>query len=89
MTPEATIDVFRQAIYLTTIVVLVLVMPGLVVGLIVAMFQAATQINEMSLSFVPRLIVTFLAAMLTGPWILKMIKDFTHTLILEIPMLIG
>lgn len=60
MTPEVAVDLFRQALWLTTVMVAVIVLPSLFVGLIVAMFQAATQINEQTLSFLPRLLFTFL-----------------------------
>ncbi len=89
MAPEMMVDLFRHAIYITCMVVTILVLPGLLVGLLVAMFQAATQINEMSLSFVPRLLVTFLAMLITGPWLLKTMVEYTRELILDIPSIIG
>jgi len=67
----------------------VLILPGLFVGLLVAMFQAATQINEMSLSFIPKLLVTFLTLIFAGPWLLKTMINYTDTLINNIPYLIG
>lgn len=57
MTPEVALDLFREALWLTAMIVGVLVVPSLLVGLVVAMFQAATQINEQTLSFLPRLMV--------------------------------
>ena len=89
MSPETIIDIFRNGIYLVTIMVFVLVIPGLLVGLLVAMFQAATQINEMSLSFIPKLMVTLLAGLITGPWLLQLTIDYTQRLITDIPLLIG
>src|SRR5690606_40361963 len=59
MTPEVAVDLFRQALWLTTVMVAVIVVPSLLVGLTVAVFQAATQINEQTLSFLPRLLFTF------------------------------
>lgn len=89
MTPEITIDIFRQAIYVAIMLVSLLVVPGLIVGLLVAMFQAATQINEMSLSFVPKLLITFLVLLLGAPWIMSVMLNFSSTLINSIPQLIG
>ena len=64
-------------------------MPGLLVGLMVAMFQAATQINETSLSFIPKLFVTFLTLVFAGPWLLKTMINYTDSLFTNIPYLIG
>ncbi len=89
MTPEIAIDILRHAVYVMTIMVCALVLPGLVVGLLVAMFQAATQINEVAMSFVPKLLVTFLSLLLTGPWLLQVIMDFCKHLYMDIPTLIG
>lgn len=89
MDPQTVIDIFRQAMYLIMLVVAVILIPGLVVGLLVAMFQAATQINEMTLNFIPRLFVTIGVLLLAGPWILTRFLDFSNRLIREIPYLIG
>ncbi len=66
-----------------------ILIPALLVGLIVAMFQAATQINEMTLTFIPKLIIVVVVLMLAGPWMLQLITDFTVELIESIPELIG
>ncbi|WP_370449423.1 flagellar biosynthetic protein FliQ [Legionella sp. km772] len=71
------------------IIISVLMIPGLIVGLIVAMFQAATQINEASLSFIPKLIVTFITLLLAGPWLLKTLLSYTDSLIHNIPYFIS
>ena len=89
MTPEVVVDIFRQGIYVIILMLTILIVPGLIVGLLVAMFQAATQINEMSLSFIPKLFVTFLVLVFAGPWLLKIITDYTESLIKNIPYLIG
>ena len=89
MTPDMTIDLFRQALWVAISVMAVLILPGLMVGLMVAMFQAATQINEASLSFIPKLFITFMALMFAGPWVLKIIIAFSQKLFNEIPYLIG
>ena len=68
---------------------LVILIPALLVGLLVSMFQAATQINEMTLSFIPKLIVTILTLMFAGPWMLRLIMDYTQQLVHEIPYLVG
>ena len=65
------------------------VLPSLVVGLIVAMFQAATQINEQTLSFVPRLLVMLLTLIWAGPWLVRELMEYTQNLIQNIPLLIG
>ncbi|HCE7536687.1 TPA: flagellar biosynthetic protein FliQ, partial [Pseudomonas aeruginosa] len=66
-----------------------LVVPSLLVGLVVAMFQAATQINEQPLSFLPRLMVILLTLIVLGPWLLRQLMEYTQTLIGNIPLLIG
>lgn len=89
MTPGEVIDVFRGALFLIVIMVGVIVTPSLIVGLIVSVFQAATQINEQTLSFLPRLLVTLFTLMLAGPWLLRMLIEYTQRLVHDIPFLIG
>ncbi|EPC4901296.1 flagellar biosynthesis protein FliQ [Pseudomonas aeruginosa] len=89
MTPEVALDLFREALWLTAMIVGVLVVPSLLVGLVVAMFQAATQINEQTLSFLPRLMVMLLTLIVLGPWLLRQLMEYTQTLIGNIPLLIG
>ncbi|TVP88926.1 MAG: flagellar biosynthetic protein FliQ [Pseudomonadaceae bacterium] len=89
MTPEVAVDLFRQAVWLTAVMVSVIVLPSLVVGLIVAMFQAATQINEQTLSFLPRLLFTFMTLIWVSPWLVTELVDFSRRLYMEIPGLIG
>ncbi len=67
----------------------VILIPALLVGLVVAMFQAATQINEMTLTFIPKLIIVVVVLMAGGPWMLRVIMNFTITLFESIPELIG
>lgn len=62
---------------------------SLAVGLVIAMFQAATQINEMTLTFVPKLITIGTVLMIAGPWMLQVMIDFFQDLVREIPQLIG
>ncbi|MDF4358017.1 flagellar biosynthetic protein FliQ, partial [Vibrio parahaemolyticus] len=75
MTPELTVTLFSDAVWLIILMVAVLVVPGLIVGLGIAVFQAATQINEQTLSFLPRLIVTLLMVIFAGHWILRKIME--------------
>lgn len=89
MTPEIALDLFREALWLTALIVAVIVVPSLLVGLLVAMFQAATQINEQTLSFLPRLMVILLSLIIAGPWLVRQLMEFTQTLIMNIPLLIG
>ncbi|MGE4349492.1 MAG: flagellar biosynthesis protein FliQ [Candidatus Berkiella sp.] len=89
MGPESVIDLFRQALLIIILLVSIIVIPSLVTGLIVSIFQAATQINEQSLSFIPRLLVTFLTLILAAPWLSSIITDFTHSVFDIIPQLIG
>jgi flagellar biosynthetic protein FliQ len=89
MTQEVVLDLFGSAFYLTVIMVLVIVGPSLIVGLMVSTFQAATQINEQTLSFLPRLIVTLATIMMTGPWLVQQLTDLFERLMIDIPNIIG
>ncbi|OYT94952.1 MAG: flagellar biosynthetic protein FliQ [Pseudomonas sp. PGPPP3] len=89
MTPEVAVDLIRDALWLTAVIVGLVVLPSLVVGLIVAMFQAATQINDQTLSFVPRLLVMLLTLIWAGPWLVRELMEYTQNLIQNIPLLIG
>ncbi len=89
MTPEVAVDLFRNALWLTTTMVAILVVPSLVVGLIVAMFQAATQINEQTLSFLPRLLVMLITLIIVGPWLVRTFMEYITNLYTSIPHVIG
>lgn len=89
MTPETIVSLFGEGVNIMLLLISVLVIPGLLVGLVIAMFQAATQINESSLSFIPKLFVTFIVLVLAGPWLLKTMVNYTDNLISNIPYLIG
>ncbi len=80
---------FADAVYLVIAMVGVLVLPSLIVGLVVAVFQAATQVNEQTLSFLPRLVITLLMVLFAGEWMLLQISDLFQRLFLNIPHLIG
>ncbi len=89
MTPEMVTDLLRDALWLIVLMALTIIGPGLIVGLIVSTFQAATQINEQTLSFLPRLIVTLLVIIAAGPWLLTQLLDHANRLITSIPAMIG
>lgn len=88
MAPEAFVELFQDALYMVLIMVSAIIIPGLIVGLIVAVFQAATSINEQTLSFLPRLIVTLLALMVFGHWMTRMLMDYFFRLVEEIPTIL-
>ncbi len=89
MTPETIITLGQRALELATLLAAPLLLTALVVGVLISLFQAATQINEMTLSFVPKLLAMVLVLLLTGPWMLQLLVDFTRNLIQDIPKLIG
>ncbi len=89
MTPELVMNIGRQAIEMTLILSGPLLLAALVIGLIVSIFQAATQINEQTLSFIPKLVGTFIVLILTGPWMLQMMVDYIRRLFESIPQIIG
>ena len=89
MTPESVITIGRQALELLVVLVSIVLLPALAVGLLVAVFQAATQVNEATLSFIPKLLVTFVVLMAVGPWLLKVLMEYVIRLYMSIPSLIG
>ncbi len=89
MTPDTIISIGYQAMQVALILVSVILLPALGVGLLVSMFQAATQINEMTLSFIPKLMVTIGTLAFAGPWLLRLLINYTEGLIKNIPYLIG
>ncbi|HUX63917.1 flagellar biosynthesis protein FliQ [Sulfuricella sp.] len=89
MTPESVITIGQQAIEITLLVSAPLLLSALAVGLLVSIFQAATQINEMTLSFIPKLLVMFFVLVVGGPWMLTLMMDYTRRLFTSIPGLVG
>jgi len=89
VTPETVIDIGMQAMKVTALLAAPLLLSALVVGLLVGMFQAATQINEQTLTFVPKLLVVGLVIMIAGPTLLSTLLSFTIRLIEGIPDMIG
>lgn len=89
MTPESVIEIGRHALVLTMLLAAPLLLTALAIGLVVGMFQAATQINEMTLSFIPKLIGLALVLVIAGPWMLRTLVDFTRQLIEGLPGMVG
>ena len=89
MTPEVVMQIGRQAVEMTLLMAGPLLLAALVIGLIVSVFQAATQINEQTLSFIPKLVGMFLILLLAGPWMLEIMVDDVRRLFENIPLLIG
>ncbi|MFM2407926.1 MAG: flagellar biosynthetic protein FliQ [Pseudomonadota bacterium] len=89
MTPEAVMTLAQQAMQLTLMISAPLLLSALVIGLVVSIFQAATQINEMTLSFIPKLLGMFLVLMLSGSWMISMMVDYVQRLFGNIPWMIG
>jgi len=89
MSPETVVTVGRHALEMTLMLAAPLLLTALAVGLIVGIFQAATQINEMTLSFIPKLLAMAAVLALTGPWMLRTLIEYTRGLIESIPSMIG
>ena len=89
MDPETVISIGQQAMWVTMLIAAPMLLSALAVGLLVGMFQAATQINEMTMSFIPKLLVLVLALVVAGPWMLTVIMNFTQQLMEQIPSLIS
>ena len=89
MTPETVTTIGQQALWVTIMIASPLLGSALAVGLLVGMIQAATQINEMTLSFIPKLLVLVMALVIAGPWMLSVIVNYTRQLLEQIPSLIS
>ncbi len=89
MTPETVMTLGRDAVHLVLLLISIVLLPALAMGVLVSVFQAATQINEQTLSFIPKLIVVFLAVLIGGPWMLEKVVSYTSRLYSGIPGLIG
>lgn len=89
MTPETVVTIMQRAMEVMVLLGGPLLLSTLVIGLIVSIFQAATQINEATLSFIPKMLAAFLVIVLAGPWMLQVITDYTIRLYQSIPQLIG
>ena len=89
MTPESIMSMGHQAILVTLMVAAPMLLVALVIGLVVSIFQAATQINEATLSFIPKLIGIFATLVLAGPWMLTELTDYLRSVLTNIPNLVG
>jgi flagellar biosynthetic protein FliQ len=89
MTPENVMDLAHSMLMVTVMMAAPLLLTALVTGLLIGMLQAATQINEATLSFIPKLLVLVLALFVSGPWLLRTLIDFTRNLYANIPNMIG
>lgn len=89
MTPDTVIELGRQGLVVIMLLSAPMLLSALAAGLIIGLFQAATQIQDMTLSFIPKLIVLVVALGLTGSWMLRMLIDYTRNLLLNIPNLVG
>jgi flagellar biosynthetic protein FliQ len=89
MTPESVMTMGRQAMEVTLMVAAPMLLVALAVGLIVSIFQAATQINEMTLSFIPKLVAIFVTMIIAGPWMLTVMLDYMRQMFSSIPSLVG
>lgn len=89
MTPEAVITLGEQAIQMALMIAAPMLLIALLVGLLVSIFQAATQINEMTLTFIPKLLGIFLAIIFSGPWMVNTMVDYIQRLFGNIPWMIG
>ncbi|MBI3771253.1 MAG: flagellar biosynthesis protein FliQ [Gammaproteobacteria bacterium] len=89
MTPETVMSIAADALQVVVLMVLVMLVPSLIVGILVSVFQAATQINESTLTFIPKLLTTFAVLLVAGPWLLSLLVNYFERLVLDIPNLIG
>jgi flagellar biosynthetic protein FliQ len=89
MTPETVMTMGRTAMEITLLVSAPLLLVALIIGLIVSIFQAATQINEATLSFIPKLVGVFVALVIAGPWMLSVMLDYMRQVFTGIPNMVG
>jgi flagellar biosynthetic protein FliQ len=89
MTPDTVVSIVRQALEVAMLSAGPLLLASLVAGLLISIFQAATQINEMTLTFIPKLVVTFVVLVVLGPWMLGVLVDYMVRLYGNIPTLVG
>lgn len=89
MTPETVMNIAYRAMMVTLYLGAPMLLTALLIGLLVSLFQAATQINEMTLSFIPKILGVFAVLVIAGPWLLSLITDYTRALFQNIPYLIS
>jgi flagellar biosynthetic protein FliQ len=88
MTPESAMNIGRHAIEITVMIAAPLLLVALIIGLVISIFQAATQINEQTLSFIPKLIGVLVALVVAGPWILTVMTDYLREVLNQIPIIL-
>ncbi|CAD5246368.1 MULTISPECIES: flagellar biosynthesis protein FliQ [Halomonadaceae] len=88
MTPEMVMSIAYQGMRVTLLLAGPMLLAALFTGLIISLFQAATQINEMTLTFIPKILAVFAVLVLAGPWLIGLITDFTHRLFTNIPSMV-
>jgi flagellar biosynthetic protein FliQ len=88
MTPESVMNFGRHAMEITVMISAPLLLVALVIGLVISIFQAATQINEQTLSFIPKLIGVLAALVIAGPWILTIMSDYLREVLTQIPIVL-
>lgn len=89
MTPESVLTMAREALQVTLLISAPMLLVALGVGLLVSIFQAATQINESTLSFIPKLVAVFLTLALAGSWMLAQLTDYTRQLFISLPTMVN
>lgn len=89
MEADTVIDLSQHALYIIVMLAAPMLLSALAIGLLIGMFQAATQINEMTLSFIPKLLILVLSIMIAGPWMLDTLLNYTRALYLSIPGMLG
>lgn len=89
MSPESVMTMGRQAVEVLLMIAAPMLLAALIIGLLVSIFQAATQINETTLSFIPKLVGIFIALVIAGPWMLTVMLNYMHQLFYNIPSMIG
>ena len=89
MTPEMVMTIGQRALEITILLSAPLLLAALIIGLLVGVFQAATQINEMTLSFIPKLLASAAALVIAGPWMMKVLVSYTRELFESIPGLVN
>jgi flagellar biosynthesis protein FliQ len=89
MSPESVLTLIQNGLEMTLLLAAPLLLAALITGLVISIFQAATQINESTLSFIPKLLVMALVAVAAGPWMINTMVDYTRRLFEEIPWMIG
>lgn len=89
MTPESVLTLAHEALWLTLMLAAPLLLVSLAVGVLIGLFQAATQINEQTLSFIPKLLAMAAVVVIAGPWMLQLLTEYTRHLFERIPVLIG